>query len=227
MSRTNARFEQDLPFTDGVIVLSPIDFGIVGAAGPVLTLNASGDVSINQGASLAAKYVASLNNAIYRLGMQPFLQERFGTAAGVAGPTSVAGTSDPDALVGVPPFTGNVGITPTSGFIAKGIAITDVVLYYLITGAALTLHTMGITKTVKPTPGTPAALVVTNVLANAANGLATATNANPQSTLAAATSQVFQVTDNTELILEVDASTQVAGAYRLYGAEVHCRFNLN
>lgn len=228
MSRTNARWEQDNPFTDGVLILSPIDFASVGAAVAGIALNASGDVSQNQAASIVAKYVVSLNNVIFRTGLLPFLQEQFGTAAGVAGPTLVANTSDPDAQIGVPPFTGASQFQPpATGFAPKGIAFTSVTLYYQIGTNPLSLHTMGITKTVKPVPATPAALVVTNVLANAANGLATAANANPQSTTAAVTSTVFQVADNAEYILEVDVTTPAGGTYRLYGAEIKVRFNFN
>lgn len=227
MSRTGGRYEQKTPNTDGFLPIGAADFSSVGAGANTLTRNAKGDVSLNMAASLVGVWTTSLSGLIYRLGQQPFLQEQFGTAAGVAGPTSVANTSDPDANIGPPPQTGTKVIIPQTGFVPKGVKIVDITLHYLIGTNPLSLHTMGLSQTVKPVSGTPGALVVTDVLANAANGLATAANANPQSTKAAITSPVFTVADLSELILEVDATTPAGGTYRLYGATVHLQFNYN
>lgn len=227
MSRTQGRLEQKLPVTDAYLPLDASDFFSVGAGASTLTLNAKGDVSFNMAASLAGKWICSLTGLIYRKGMLPYLQTQFGTAASVAGPTSVANTSDPDASIGPPPQTGVLSITPQTGFTPKGIKIVDIVLHYLIGTNPLSVHTMGLSKTVKPVSGTPGALVVTDVIANAANGLATAANANPQSTLIQVVSPTFNVTDLSELIIEVDATTPVGGTYRMYGGTVHLQYNFN
>lgn len=226
MSRTDGRFEQKLPFTDAFLPMDASDFFSVGGAS-TLTLNAKGDVSFNAGASITGKWICSITGLLFRKGLAPFLQEQFGTAAGVAGPTSVANTSDPDAQIGPPPQTGALTITPQTGFAPKGVKIVDYVLHYRIDTNPLSTHTSGLSKTVKPTPGTPAALVVTDIVANAANGLATAVNANPQSTLIAVASPVFNVTDLSELVIEVDATTPVGGAYRMYGGTLHVQYNYN
>lgn len=225
--RTGGRFEQKTPVTDAFLPCDASDFFSVGAGASTLTLNAKGDVSFNMAQSLAGKWVCSLTGLIYRSGLAPFLQEQFGTAAGVAGPTSVANTSDPDAQSGVPPFTGASQLTPLTGFIPKGIKIIDITYHYFIGTNPLSVHTIGLSKTVKPTSGTPAALTVTDIVANAANGLATAANANPQSTTVTVSSPVFNVTDLSELIIEVDATTPAGGTYRNYGATVHLQYNYN
>lgn len=226
MSRTNARWEQDLPITDVFLPLDASDFFSVGGAS-TLTLNAKGDVSFNAGASIPGKWICSLTGLLFRSGLIPFLQEQFGTAAGVAGPTAVANTSDPDASIGVPPFTGASQLTVQPGFVPKGIKVVDYVLHYRIDTNPLAVHTSGLSKTVKPAPGTPAALVVTDIVANAANGLATAANANPQSTKITVVSPIFLITDLSELVIEVDATTPAGGAYRLYGGTCHVQLNYN
>jgi hypothetical protein len=225
--RTNGRFEQKLPVTDAFLPMDASDFFSVGAGASTLTLNAKGDVSFNMAASLAGKWICSLTGLIFRTGQAPFLQEQFGTAAGVAGPTTVANTSDPDAGIGPPPQTGQLSIIPQTGFFPKGVKIVDITMHYQITTNPLALHTVGLSKTVKPVSGTPAALVVTDIIANAANGLATAANANPQSTKVLVASPVFNVTDLSELIIELDATTPAGGTYRMYGATVHLQYNYN
>lgn len=224
---TQGRFEQDSPFTDAFLPMDASDFFSVGAGASTLTLNAKGDISFNMAASLAGKWICSITGLLFRKGILPFLQEQFGTAAGVAGPTAVANTSSPDAQVGTPPFTGTTGLIPQTGFIPKGVKIIDYVLHYRIDTNPLSVHTSGLSKTVKPSAGTPAALVVTDIVANAANGLATAANANPQSTLIPVASPVFNVTDLSEIVIEVDATTPVGGAYRMYGGTLHVQYNYN
>lgn len=224
MSRTGGRWEQKTPFTDGRFVVAPADFTQTSGTASTMTRNAKGDLSLNQGATITAMYMYDIAEMLFRTGQLPFLQEQFGTAANVPGPSSVANTSDPDAGIGPPPQTGILSITPQTGFLPKGIKITDLTLKYLITGAALTLHTIGLSKTVF---ANNAALVVTDVLANAANGLATATQANPYVTKVAISSPTFLVSDLSDLIIELDVTTQGAGAYRLYGVDIHCQFNYN
>ena len=227
MPRTASFFQQDSPFTDLKLNLGPEDFTNTGAGTVALTVNAKGDISQNAAASQTLVFTASLSKVLERLGFPLFLQEQFGTAAGVAGPTSVANTSDPAANTGYPPFTGASYLTPRTSNIAKGLQINDIVVVYEITGAALTTHTFGLSKTVYPTPGTPAALTATDIVAAGANGLATAINANPQSTKITVASAAFNATDLSNMNIAYDVTTAVAGAYRLYGMFLHCSFNFN
>jgi hypothetical protein len=232
MSRTNGQFQMKTPFSDGLVHFNAMNFAVLSGAAP-LTRNAKGDISLNAGNTQVCVFGLPLSALIQRLGQLPFLQEQFGTAAGVAGPTTVANTSDPDGNVlipYVPPMTKATMETVTggeAGFVPKGVQINDVTLHYQIGTANLTTHTLGLSKTVYPVSGTPGALVVTDVIANAANGLATAFNANPQSTKIAVASPVFTVNDLASLLLEVDATTPGTGTYRLYGASIHVSFNFN
>lgn len=222
--RTGGRFEAKTPFTDGVIEIGAQDFQVMSGVTSTFVKAGKGLVTLHIGASLAPVIIVDLGAFFTRkLGLAPFLQEQFGTAAGVAGPTSVANTSDPDAQSGIPPFTGASQLTPQKGFFPKGINILDVTLQYAIAGAALTGHTIGISKTVFANNAAP---VVTDVLANAANGLATATQAQPYVTKIAVNSG-FLVTDLTHYILELDPTTQVAGTYDLSGATLHVSYNWN
>lgn len=225
MSHTASRLDCDTSYGDVKLVVSPEDIMFSGTT--ATARNAAADWSINQGASQAVIYGFSLSKIMERFGLAMLLQEQFGTAAGVAGPSGVAGTSDPLALpAGIPPYLASQlparGVR--SGNIAKGFQLTDVTLEYLITGAALTLHTIRVDKVVY---ANNVALAITSVLANAANGLATATQANPYLTKVATPNGVFNTTDNSDIFVEIAATTQVAGAYRLYRAFLHGNYNLN
>lgn len=222
---TGGRFEMDTPMLDGVFPVTIDDINNYGAGAFPKGRNAKGDYSLKNAAGAnVGVFATSFAGLIFRTGQQPFYQEQFGTAAGVAGPTGVANTSSPDGTIGVPPFTGASQLVVATGNIPKGIKILDITLKYQVTGAALTLHTIGLSKTVF---ANNAAIVVTDVLANAANGLATAVQANPYVTKVAIVSPVFQVSDLADLWLEIDATTQAAGVYSLYGASVHVAFNYN
>src|SRR5690348_16966367 len=112
MARTAGYYQQDSPFTDLKLRLAPQDFTNTGAGTATLTVNAKGDISYNAAASQVLVFTASLSKLIERLGFPLFLQENFGTAAGVPGPSSVANTSDPAANQGYPPFTGASQLVP-------------------------------------------------------------------------------------------------------------------
>lgn len=222
--RTGGRFEAKTPFTDGRIVVGAQDLNFTtGGVSATLTLNAKGDLSQNLIAATAFKAVFNLSQILLKTGQLPFLQEQFGTAAGVAGPTVVANTSDPDAQSGIPPFTGASQLTPQTGFFPKGINILDVTLKYLVTTNPLSVHTLGISKSVF---ANNAAIVVTDVLANAANGLATAAQANPYVTKITVNSG-FLVTDLADIIIEWDVTTPAGGTARLYGMDIHVQYNWN
>lgn len=221
---TQGRFEMDTPMTDGVVGLTIDLFNNYGAGAATKTRNAKGDYSFNVAASQVTVFSTSLEGLIFRTGILPFLQQQFGTAAGVAGPTAVANTSSPDAQIGVPPQTGTTLLTPATGFIPKGIKITDFTVKYLIGTNPLSLHTIGFSKSVF---ANNAAIVVTDILANAANGLATAAQANPYVTKVSLVSPVFQVSDLADLWLEIDATTPAGGTYRLYSVSMHVTFNFN
>lgn len=227
MPHSAGRFQQDLGFVDGIMILGPEDAIATGGAS-ALTRNAAGDLSHNAGAAVAPIYTFNLGKAqFFRTGYQIDLQEQFGTAAGVAGPSAVANTGGPDGgVTGRPPFTGNTQITPVAGNRLKGIKLLSMKCIYLITGAALTGHTLRVDKTVY---ANNAALAISAILAVAANGLQTAIQANPYVTAVAlaAGQQIYRVSDLSQYTIEQAPTTQAAGAFRLYGIEVLCEFNFN
>ena len=232
MSRTNGQLQMKTPFSDGVLVLPANQFQPSGGAA-AWTRNAQGSYSLNQAASLNVIFVGSLANALLRTGQAPFLQEQFGTSAGVAGPTSVANTSDPDGNVLAPYYPPMLKATletvtgGEAGYVPKGMQINDITLHYFIGTNALTTHTIGLVKSVMPVSGTPAAITVTTPLAVAANGLATAANANPQTTKVAIATPAFAVSDLSQYAIEVNAVTPAGGTYELFGATIHVSFNFN
>ena len=228
MARTGGKWESDTPYTDGLIPILANAFTATSGAA-TLTRNAKGDFSFNIGAGVTAVFMCPLDEEIFRTGMidDPALLENFGTstpgnAAGAGNAAYTGNQGGPYGVTGRPPFTGASQLTPLVGTRPKGIKILDLTLCYQITGAALTLHTAGLSKSVF---ANNAAIVVTDVVANAANGLATATQANPYVTKISVAAPTFNVTDLSGLVLEWDATTQAAGAFRLYGAFLHCQFN--
>ena len=160
----------------------------------VLTRNAAGDVSANTGATLAAVITMPVTGLLRKI-------------------TSLLTGLNAD---GTNPVLGDAPI-------AKGIQITDITPHYLITGAALTLHTVRIDR-IKFVNNV--ANNISAVLANAANGLATAAQANPYTTKIAVVDGM-DVTDNDDVVVEFAATTQGGGAYRLYGFTLHVSYNYN
>lgn len=230
MARTAGKWEGDSPFIDGVIPVLANSFTATSGT-MTFTKNAAGDFSLNAGASQTCVIYGPLDDEIFRTGMQDdsALLENYGTstpgnAAGAGNAAYTGNQGGPYGVTGRPPFSGATQLTPPVGTRLKGIKILDVTLVYFISGAALTLHTIGLKKT---TFANNVANAISDVIAQGANGLATATQANPYVTKVAVAAPTFMVSDLTGLYIEVDATTQVAGAYRLYGAFIHVQYNYN
>lgn len=188
----------DIGWVEGALFIAPSDFSVL--ANSVVTRNAASDVSANTGASLAAVITICLNAG--------FMRRAKNLIAGL----NADGTN---------PILGDA-------VIAKGIKITDISLHYLITGAALTVHTIRIDR-IKFVNNV--ANAISAVLAVGANGLATAIQANPYTTKVPIVdpqdTSGYDNSDNSSLYVEIAATTQVAGAYRFYGMTVHYTCNLD
>lgn len=130
----------------------------------------------------------------------------------------------PAGVTGRPPFAGVNSLIPVTSPRPKGIEFKELYPWYLVSGAALTLNTIGITKTVA---ANNAANVVTNILANAANNLQTATQTNPYLTPIQIASPAYQVTKYASYNIEWDVTTAGGGAARIYGAYLDVAFNFN
>lgn len=233
MSITEGRWEGNTAFPDLTLFVGADEIRNTSGVA-TLTLNASGDMSLNIGNSQACVFLVS-EASLLRSGVlaSSYDQQQFGTAAGVAGPSAVAGTSGPLGLKpGFPPLTAaqmaTLGAIQT-GAIPKGIQINSVTPIYSVTGLALTLAQIGVTSTKFANNG---AITVANLLAKAANGLPTAISggaAVPYAPVTAMTAPAFTVgsTLGVEVLIELDLTTGVTGTARLYGFSVNCSFNFN
>lgn len=221
MPHTQSRYQQDLGFTDGYFFIPATDFFSTGGAS-TLTKNAVGDISLNVGAAVAAVFDVHVNDGqITRTGFGEDLQEQFG---GTGIPASAQQqVYRPDVSAGMSTAQ---ELQPRTALKVKGFKPLSLKIVYLITGAALTLHTVRVDKTIF---ANNVANAITSVIANGANGLATATQANPYVTTVAfpANQQVYLTSDLTQLWIEIAATTQAGGAYRLYGVELAVEYNYN
>jgi len=221
MPHTTQNFAQDRGFSDGILIVGPEDIMVSGTG--TRTRNAAGDWSINQGASLTVNFALNIGQMIQRTGYalgSKLHQEQFGGSQ--ADPLANGGGVYGVDYTGAPDSARLPRTTP----VPKGIKIKGFNLVYLITGAALTAHTCRVDKV---TYANNVAVAIAASLASGANGLATATQANPYVTqvLFAAGEQIYRATDLQELILEITATTQAGGAYRLYRIELLVEFNFN
>jgi hypothetical protein len=134
----------------------------------------------------------------------------------------------PAGVTGTPPFKGGgtappAFLTPLTAPRPKGIGIRAIYPVYSIAGAALTTNTIGISKTVFSPNAAP---VVTSILTDAANGLATATNAQPYLTpINFATPIAYQTTKFAEYIIEWDITTAGGGTANVYGIFLDLLYN--
>lgn len=228
MSKTQGRYEQKVGNTDAIAVFGPNDVDALAAADCVLTRTAAGDYNYTVAASKTVTFGLNLGKLLQRTGQLPFIQEQFGTAAGVAGPTTVANTSDPDAKSSpyIPPFTGATQLSVQTGFFPKGIKIMGFNVAYFVKTVNLTALTCRVDKTVY---ADGVAVAVTAVLASAANGLISTFAATPKVkavTLAAA-QQIYRVTDLSALTFELGVQTPVGGTFELERIEVLYHYNFN
>jgi hypothetical protein len=128
----------------------------------------------------------------------------------------------PAGVTGRPPFTGITELTPVTSPRPKGIKFKAMYPVYTITGAVLTTNTIGLTQTVF---GNNLAPVTSNIIAVAANGLATAVQANPYLTPIAVPSAaaIFRTTKFAEYVIEWDVIT--TGTALLEGIFLDISFN--
>lgn len=219
MPHTQSRYQADLGFTDGVILFGPNQIFPTGTT--VLTRNAAGDISFNQAASQAVTYSLNLGDGqLFRTGFGEDLQEQFG-GSGI--PASAQFQGRPDTIGAMAALQ---ELTPRTALKIKGIQINSIAVVELIAGAALTVHTCRLDKTVF---ANNVANAITAILASAANGLPTATQANPYVTevALAAGQQIYRISDLSEYNFEVATTTQGGGTYRLYAVRMKVTFNFN
>lgn len=132
----------------------------------------------------------------------------------------------PAGVTGRPPFTGITQLTPTTSPRPKGIKFKALYPVYTISGAAATLNTIGLTQTTFANNGAPA---TSNIVADAANGMATATQANPYLTpiVVPSAAAIFRTTKFTDYVIEWDFTTGSGGAGVLEGVFLDVSYNYN
>lgn len=229
MPTTEGIWEQNTALTDMQIFIDPYHiFASAGAA--TLTRDGAGLLNLAVGASQACVFNCFATPKL-RTGMYATAalnQQQFGTAASQPGPSTVPNTSGPLALQpGFPPILAANMATLGAiqrGPIPKGIQINSFDAIYTIAGAALTLAQCAVYKTVFANNVAPS---VTALLALGANGLPTATQAQPYVKNVPLTNPAF-ITDNDAMpLVELDLTTQAGGSLKLYGVVLRCSFNYN
>lgn len=229
-SHTDDRWTQGTPNPDMEIFVGAGEF--IDIANHATWASAGeGLYTLNMGAAVASTFFVDVNSILRRTGvyMTPSLaQMQFGTAASVPGPTAVANTSSPYGMpVGMPPYTAAQMPTlhgPTNGPLPKGIQVNSMDVVYTVTGAALTLAQCSLTKTKFVNNTAPA---VTNLIALAANGMATAVQAQPYVINVAVGTPAMIIDSVAEIIAHVNLTTQAGGSALFYGVNLHCSYNFN
>lgn len=229
MSFTQQQWTQAMPFTDGQIFYGVSAFQDTAGIVTTRSLPSAGLLAYTLSASHAYAFATELNEML-RTGFQINYQEQFGTTGPppVAGPTSVTHTSDPLALPQqIPPIL--KASLPTiagarTGYQVKGVQINWVDVIYLVSGAALTAATIGLTSTQFQNN---TAAVVTNIITLGSNGLPTAIQTNPYVTRVTPATPLFVTTLDSELILNINLTTTTSGTGYFYGCNVGVSFNFN
>ena len=236
MPHTKSRFHQQLGFNDARIFIGVNDLQLISGTAPI-TKNAFGDYSYNLGNSATTVFAGNIAQAIARrLGFFEDLQEQFGSTsgAGVAGQAEYQGRPDTIGAMS----TGQE-VTPRRVLYPKGFRLLSLDFIYLVAGLALTTQQFGLATCQYVNN---VANAITSVVAIAANGLATAIQANPYVTTYALTLANQQSISNPQagvvlpgyllladnnLWVEWDVSTGASGTARVYGVDVSFEYNFN
>jgi hypothetical protein len=247
MPHTHSRYQQDLGFVDGLIMMSTEEILAIASAGTVtLTRNAVGDIAWQCNASSTATFNINLMGSVLRRsGFFEDTQNLFGSTFGgglggsAAGPGSAGsgipasaepqGRPDSFILSGQPqPASGMATlqeITPRTALKIKGFKPLSInVIYKVVTNPATSL-TCVLTQSVF---ANNVAIAKTTLLASAANGLVNVAQANPYVTNIPIPNAVYyQITPNTQLWFEVAVQEPASNTFQLYGVDVLCEFNFN
>ena len=138
-------------------------------------------------------------------------------------PIQMNNFTTPAGASGAPPFTGLSQLTPQTGFRPKGVLIKSLTVAYIISTAAITVPTIGLTSAFYTATTAP---VITTMITNATNGLATATQATPYVTVipVPVANQAWITTPQTAVTVEMDF-TNGAGTVDILGFFLGCSFN--
>jgi len=223
MPHTQSRYQQDLGFTDARIFLGPGDIVVNTPVNAPLTRNAAGDWSFNQiTTGITTIYGVNITNAIIRrTGFGEDLQEQFGG-------TGIPASAQPQVYRPdvIPAMSAAQQLQPRTALKLKGLKLLSFDVVYTIGTLALTSQSIRVDQT---TFVNNAAKTITAVLAAGANGLATATQANPYVTnvALAAGQQVYRNLVDQQLWIDLTVVSPNTSVYTLYGFDCLVEFNYN
>jgi hypothetical protein len=231
MAHTEGRYQQDLGFTDGRIFVGPGDVVAIGStAAPAVTRNAAGDWSLTRTSAGAEtlNIAANLTQAILRrTGFFEDIQNLFGAA----NPNAPAATAIPGSAQPSPYRPDVIGamntaqqIQPRTAFKLKGFKLLSIDAIYRVTVLALTTNTIRVDQDLQVNNTAPA---ITAILAP--TGIPTATQANPyvSNTPLAAGQQIYRVSPDQSLWIEMTVAIPNTSKIDFYGFDCLCEFNFN
>jgi hypothetical protein len=222
MPHTEGRYMMDLGFTDAKIHAGAGDAIFTGTA-PTLTANNPGfSNNFTTSASASVIGVNITNLILRRLGFFEDIQEQFGSTsgAGIAGSAQIR-TYRPDVIGAM---SAAQQLQPRTAFKTKGFRLISYDVIYGISGAANTVHT---TRVDSVTFANNVAISNVVVLASAANGLQTATQANPYVTTVTPSVQTYFTLNDSQLWIQINETTGTGGTYIFYGIDISIEFNFN
>lgn len=223
MPHTQSRYQQDLGFTDGRIRASAGDIVFTGATLAVSRV-AAGQWGIALGTPAAQANTFAVNvtqQILRRLGFGEDLQEQFGG-------TGIPASAQPQLYRPdvIPAMSGLQEITPRTALKIKGFKLLSFDVIYSLGVLAATSHTCRVDQTQYVNNVAPA---ITSVLASGANGLQTATQANPYVTNVplAANQQIYRTLADGDLWIEDVITGAATTTVTFYGFDLIVEFNFN
>lgn len=223
MPKTQSRYQQDLGFTDGRVMCTPGDLVWDVAAQASIARTVAGQWSLlhTTGANTTNFAVNVTQQIIRRTGFGEDLQEQFG-GTGIPGSAQVQ-PYRPDVIAGM--STGQQ-LQPRTALKLKGFKLLSFDVIYSIATLALTGQTCRVDQTQYVNN---VAAATTVVLASAANGLQTATQANPYVTnvVLPANQQIYRTLTDMALWIEVGVVAAATSIYNLIGIDCYCEYNFN
>lgn len=223
MPHTQSRYQQDLGFTDGKVRGTAGDIIFTGATLAV-TRVAAGQWGVVLGTPAAQANTFALNvtnQILRRTGFGEDLMEQFGG-------TGIPGSAQPQFYR--PDVIGAMNtaqqLQPRTAQKIKGFKLLSFDVIYVLGVAAATTSTCRVDQTQFVNN---VAISPTVVLASGANGLQTATQANPYVTNVplGAAQQIYRTLADVDLWIEVVVTGAATTTLTFYGIDCYCEFNFN
>ncbi len=230
MSGTHGAFYADTAHGGGFIFWDPSQITQTGTAatltrtaGPPIVLNlALGNTAttfFNTGIDLQKRLLEFPSKYPK---MQLPHEELFGTNVPVGSGVNVNQGGWVEGAPGFPPFTGATQLTAPTADPPKGVQLLDVVVYCLISTANPSTFTVGVYRNVFVD-----SVAIAQATLLAATSLITAApfQATPHVIKTPIAAAPFEITDNSDIFVDLAVVTTGSGTLALYGIGVHYNFN--